>query len=237
MKKAKDLIGIVLLNYFVGCSSPLQINPVAPLPIPENPCSSDPSGKYSAICDSDRNQNGMREQAFYDHDGRLVKEIEGGMVREFIYGPHGNLEKYVIFEEGRTEVHEFKEGRLRRDMYDSDSDHNFEDIFEYDGEGNATRYLFDQNDDGFPDLVSYSTDDRTTRIELDLDFNGRFDTFIEYVLDHGRVAEEWKNIDKVPEDGKIDIIYGTFYDDKGRIVKVTSDYDGDGIPENIWYPD
>ena len=234
--KKYRLTGIVALTSLTGCVPLVQYQ--QPKTTSDGPCHLDPSGEYSAICESDSDHDGIPEQRFYDSSNRLVKELEGDVRTEFTYSSLGNLERYLIYEKGKTSIHEFEKDRIKRDLYDADSDGHFEDIFEYDKDGAVTRYLADQNDDGFPDTISCSShEERSIRIKIDVDFNLRFDTFMEYVLDNkGKIVEEWKKIDKSPEDGKIDLIYGTFYDGEGNVVKITSDYDGDGVPEDVWYP-
>ena len=238
LTKYVGISALVLGPY--GCVKQFKKELPAERPQEANPCHEDQEGVYASICEFDRNNDGVIDEIVcWGKDGNIAKEVRGGTTKEFFRDEEGNLIRMVMKEGASTRVSEYEYGNLRKDSFDADSDGNPEDVFLYDLNGDVPcigLYIGDMNSDGLRDsLHLFDAESRVIHLESDADLNGKFDTYIDLTRNkEGTIILETKGIDK-DEDGYVDVIYSKYFDDKGNLVRRESDYNADGIADNVWY--
>lgn len=224
-----------------GCVKQLKTE----LPVAEqqvNPCREDKERFYSSICEFDDDEDGVIDEIIYWKDGKINKKVEGKKTIEFFRSEEGSLVRAVEKESNSTRVREYGYGALRKVSYDIDSDGNPEEIFKYRNNGGEVYlYLEDVNSDGQSDSIHlFDANGKVIHRALDIDINGKFDTYIDYTRDQeGKITLERKSLDK-DENGYItihvDVMYFKHFDNEGNLIRTEADYNADGIIDDVWYP-
>ena len=256
MNTLEQYVGIaaLALGSFSCCNLATKTPTAIQLPVFESVnCYYDPAElNTTLICEFDYNDDGkvdrITKETKDDHNNCLTRLIDsnadGTYEREetFVYDPPYRLVKLVVKEGTKTEVHEYADGKLNADMYDSDSDGFFEEMYFHSDNG-AVTYIGDENDDGLADIRSETvTADYAARfdpdgndgvvykeilnISHDYNFNGIFDRTEFLFNQSGRIIQELIFYDK-DEDGKMDRIIKKIYDSQGNLVLEKIDNDAD----------
>src|SRR3989344_1357380 len=197
MKKLEDYVSVLtlVLGSATGCNwSVLNPPKIEPNHYPEVYCYN-LYEENSTICEYDVNRDGNAERVekrILDRDNNLSKRLtdygdDGIYEKEesFVYGDGKSLIKYIIKESNKTSIREYAGGKIKRDLYDADSDGNFETIFIYNEDGTIT-YLGDENDDGRLDIRSE---------DVNVDHAGCFDPDGKDGITYQRILKLSKDLD------------------------------------------
>lgn len=234
-----------------SCCNLAKTPPAVQLPIFESVNCYYVSGELNTtICEFDYNDDGKVDQITKetkdDHNNCLTRLIDsnadGTYEREetFVYNSPGRLAKWIVKEGTKTEIHEYADGKLTADNYDSDSDGFFEEIYLHLDNGSVT-YIGDENDDGVADIrsenvtadyaASFDPDGKDSivykeilKISHDSNFDGNFDRTEFLFNKSGRIIQELILYDE-NEDGKTDRTIKKIYDLQGNLVLEKIDND------------
>lgn len=273
MEKLEKRVRVLALIFSsaVGCTwseVPAVNSPkIKPISYPEVYCYSvserENEGENCTICEYDVNGDGKVERIekeIRDCNNNCLKRltdygVDGTYEKEesFVYDNGRSLIKYIVKEGSKTSVHEYADGRIKRDIYDSDSDGNFETIFIHNEDGTIS-YIGDENDDGLPDVRSddvnadYANNfdpdgnqgiayQRILKLSRDLDLNGKFDrTDFIFIKPGGGITTELILSDK-NQSGNVNRINKKEYGSNGDLVLEKFDWNGDKKWDSIWKPD